>query len=104
MAQHHLQSPRVALVPQELDGEGMAKPMRRRGPRSQREEAEAWLRSERAALWLSVLELPPDNIERALANFPEHRRRTSVSFDPAAARKAYQTRLKRGNWMKPGRG
>jgi hypothetical protein len=27
MAQRHLQRPRVSLVPQELDGEGMAKPM-----------------------------------------------------------------------------
>ena len=72
-----------------------------RGPQCQREEAEAWLRSEIAALWLSVLKLPPENLDRALKNFPEHRYRSNVHFDPAAARKAYQTRLKRGNWMKP---
>jgi len=34
MAQRHLQRPRIALLPQELDGERMPKPMRRRGPRS----------------------------------------------------------------------
>jgi hypothetical protein len=72
-----------------------------KGPQSQREGAEAWLRSEDAALWLSVLELPAENIERALKNFPDHRYRSNVQFNPAAARKAYQTRLKRGNWMKP---
>ncbi len=72
-----------------------------RGPQSQREEAEVWLRSEEAALWLSVLELPAENIERALKNFPSHRYRSNLHFDPGAARKAYETRLKRGSWMKP---
>ncbi len=70
------------------------------GPQAQREEAEAWLRSETAAVWLSVLELPPENIERALRNFPASRHRTTRSFNPDSARKAHQTRLKRGNWMK----
>ena len=70
------------------------------GPQSQREEAEAWLRSEEAALWLSVLEMPPENIERALKNCPDHRYRCNLHFNPGAGRKAYETRLKRGNWMK----
>ena len=74
------------------------------GPQAQREEAEAWLRSETAAVWLSVLELPAENIERALKNFPEHRFRSNLHFDPGAARKAYETRLKRGNWMKGRKG
>ncbi len=71
------------------------------GPQCCREEALQWLRSETAALWLSVLGLPPENLDRALENFPEHRFRSNVHFNPAAARKAYQTRLKRGNWMEP---
>ena len=72
-----------------------------RGPQCRQAEALEWLRSDTAALWLSVLKLPPENLDRALKNFPEHRYRSNVHFDPAAARKAYQTRLKRGNWMKP---
>ena len=50
---------------------------------------------------LSVLELPPENLDRALKSFPAHRYRSNGQFDPAAARMDYQTRLKRGNWMKP---
>jgi hypothetical protein len=73
----------------------------KKGPQCQREEAEAWLRSEEAALWLSVLELPPENIERALKNSPDHRYRYNLHFNPGAGRKAYETRLKRGSWMKP---
>ena len=74
-----------------------------RGPQCRQAEALRWLRSETAALWLSVLRLPPENLDRALENFPEHRYRSNIHFHPAAARKAYQTRLKRGNWMKPGK-
>ena len=70
------------------------------GPQCQREEAEAWLRSETAAQWLSLLELPLEDIECALKNLPEHRYRSSLHFDPGAARKAYETSLKRGNRMK----
>ena len=54
-----------------------------------------------AAMPLPSGSLPAENLDRALENFPQHRHRSSVHFDPAAARKAYQTRLKRGNWMKP---
>jgi len=49
---------------------------------------------------MALLELPAENLERALKNFPAHRYRSNAQFDPAAARKAYETRLKRGNWMK----
>ena len=74
------------------------------GPQAQREEAEAWLRSETAAVWLSVLELPPENIERALGSFPANRHRKTPHLSPGAARKAYETRRKRGNWMKARKG
>ena len=71
------------------------------GPQSRREEAHQWLRSETAALWLSALALPPENLERALQRFPLHSRRANSRLDPVAARKAYQTRRRRGNWMDP---
>ena len=71
------------------------------GPQSQREEALHWLRSETAAFWLSALALPPENLERALQRFPLHSRRSVSRLNPAAARKAYQTRLRRGNWLDP---
>ena len=70
-------------------------------PQSGRDEALHWLRSETAAFWLSALALPPENLERALQRFPLHSRRTVSRLNPAAARKAYQTRLRRRNWMDP---
>ncbi|NOR83124.1 MAG: hypothetical protein GQ526_06490 [Ardenticatenales bacterium] len=59
------------------------------------------MRSDTAALWLSVLKLPPENLDRALKSFPEHRYRSNAQCNPAAARKACQMRLNGGNWMKP---
>ncbi len=49
-------------------------------------------------------ELSPANLDSALKSFPAHGLRSNVQFDPAAARKAYETRLKRGNWMKGRKG
>ena len=51
-----------------------------------------------------LLELPAGNLERALNDYPANRYRSNVQFDPAAARTAYETRLKRGNWMKTRKG
>jgi len=48
------------------------------------------VRARPAAVWLSVLKLPPENLDLALKNSRAHRHRSNSRLNPAAARKAHQ--------------